>query len=184
MHVSEDLSFCHFPPSSNCMYRSFVSETCIFSGVAGGTSKSLFVYLGYFKLFFGQLVLRLESDGLDLAEAVSWMFLSQCLLWINSECIFMPLNSVQIAYTFKGRCFSLIHSSRGFGTYIAQNFKHHTEKGKEKWQGIFFLGLDHFYQGDYWKSFFWPRACCSYCFQSNFFPYYEIEDTALNYTFE
>lgn len=62
------------------MYRSFVSETCIFSGVAGGTSKSLFVYLGYFKLFFGQLVLRLESDGLDLAEEVSWMFLSQCLL--------------------------------------------------------------------------------------------------------
>lgn len=60
------------------MYRSFVSETSIFSGVAGGTSKSLFVYLGYFKLFFGQLVLA--SDGLDLAEEVSYMFVSQCLL--------------------------------------------------------------------------------------------------------
>ena len=53
------------------MYRSFVSETCIFSAVAGRTSKSLFMYLGYFKLFFGQLVLRLESDGLDLVEEVS-----------------------------------------------------------------------------------------------------------------
>lgn len=53
------------------MYRSFVSGTYIFSGVTGGTSTSLFVYLGYFKLFFGQLVLRLESDGLDLADDVS-----------------------------------------------------------------------------------------------------------------
>lgn len=53
------------------MYRSFVSETCIFSAVAGGTSKFLLMNLGYFKLFFGQLILRLESDGLDLAEEVS-----------------------------------------------------------------------------------------------------------------
>lgn len=130
MSVSEDLSFCHFPPSSNCIYRSFCLWNLHFL-CCGWREEQIPVCRSW---IFWTVLWPAGSLGLNL---MGWIWLRKFLrCFCHSVCCELTLNVLLCLWVLLRQHtlpkVTAFHSLTGFGNCIAQNFNHYTKKGKDR----------------------------------------------------